>query len=71
MKIALVLVVIAAALGGGVWGYAAWQHHQAEASAAQYQLGVEAAQKALTPFKDTGPTMPNPFPTTGQTKLNP
>jgi uncharacterized protein HemX len=69
MKIVLFLIVTAAALGGGVWGYAAWQNHRsAAAEAAQDQLGEQAAQNALTPYKNTGPKMTNPFPAI---KINP
>ena len=72
MRIALVIVLVAGSIGGAVWGYSAWQHHRAEAAqATQYQLGVDAAQNALTPYTNTGPKMPDPFPQTGQTKFNP
>jgi P-type conjugative transfer protein TrbJ len=33
--------------------------------------GLQAAQNALTPYTNTGPAMPDPFPQTGQTGFSP
>ena len=68
MKTAIVIVLVCVGIGGAMWGYTAWQSHRAAtAAAAQDAASLKAAQAAITPFKDSGAPLTNPFPVTGIT----
>ena len=60
MKI-LLIILAAAVSASSIWGYSAWESHRAAAEAAQDRLGDQTAKNALTPWKNPGTTMNNPF----------